>query len=247
MKEDEDPKWSYRAASDVDLSGMPRLQSERRELGLIGATWHGITRLLTKCLLAALIRVKVEDRHHLPEDGPFVLVANHTSHLDALLLASLLPARFTGRVYSIAAADYFFDTPSKTIFSTRWVNALPLRRGGASAKALATLRERLTVGDEVFVVFPEGTRSRSGKLQDFRPGIGMLVAGTTVPVVPCHIEGAFDIWPADSRLPRPGTVTLRLGEPMHFGETEHARGGWKTIAERLRASVAAHVERPTSS
>lgn len=90
-----------------------------------------------------------------------------------------------------------------------------------------------------YIIFPEGTRSRDGSLQRFKPGIGMLVAGTSVPVFPCAIVGAFDAWPAHEKRPRGGRVTLHVGAPICFDEVPNDRDGWNAVATRLQTAVAA--------
>ncbi len=237
MDDEDTSSWEYQKARDLDLKGRDRMCSELREVGLIGASLHGMARLLTRFFLFCLIRIKTVGMDNLPRDAPFVLVANHSSHLDALIISWILPARFTGKFFSLAAADYFFDTPSKTVFATRWVNALPLKRGKGGAKALGALKDRLTGGDCIFIVFPEGTRSRDGNMNPFKPGLGMLVAGTDVPVVPCYLKGAFDIWPADRKLPRPGSVKLSIGEPIAFPSVENNKAGWLEIREQIETAV----------
>lgn len=229
--------WEYPKASDLDLHGTNRLRSEKREVGLVGVTLHACARLCTKAFLRCLLRISVEGTDKLPHDLPFIIVSNHCSHLDALLISEVLPARFTGQFFSLAAEDYFFDTPSKSVFATRWVNALPMRRGKAAAKALGTLRERAVAGHCGFILFPEGTRSRNGDMAAFKPGIGMLVAGTEVPVVPCHIKGSHTVWPAENKLPRKGKVSIQFGEPLEFVNAKNEKCGWLEISRTLQESV----------
>ena len=235
--DDKGEDWTYRMASDLDLTGPARMRSERREVGLVGASIHGVARLLTKAFLRLFLRFEIEGFENLPDNAPFVIAANHGSHLDGLVLAETLPARFTGRIFSLAAADYFFEKPSRTVFATQWVNALPLRRGGSAGKALGALRERLLGGDCIFLVFPEGSRSRDGTRSPFKAGIGMLVAETEVPVVPCHLAGTFEAWPPHRRFPRPGRVRIRFGEPEAFSDRENSRSGWIDIARSLEERV----------
>ena len=166
------------------------------------------------------------------------LVANHCSHLDALALCRAMPPRLTGRVFSLAAGEVFFDNPAASGFAAMAVNALPLWRGLTSAAAdLAPLRRRLVEDLIVLVLFPEGTRSRTGQMARFRPGVGALVAGTAVPVVPCLLRGTFAAWPASRRLPRPARVELTIGPAVHFAEAPHNRAGWIEVAARCEAAV----------
>lgn len=89
------------------------------------------------------------------------------------------------------------------------------------------------------VLFPEGTRSRDGRMGAFKPGIGMLVAGQDVPVVPCHVRGTFEAWPAHRGLPSPspGHVQVRVGQAITFADIPNERPGWEEIARRLEAAV----------
>jgi 1-acyl-sn-glycerol-3-phosphate acyltransferase len=101
------------------------------------------------------------------------------------------------------------------------------------------MRARLIEDELVYILFPEGTRSRDGAMGSFRPGLGAFVAGSQVPVVPCHIEGAFAAWPAVRRFPRPGKLRLRIGAPLHFADVAQDRTGWAEVAARSEAAVRA--------
>jgi 1-acyl-sn-glycerol-3-phosphate acyltransferase len=87
----------------------------------------------------------------------------------------------------------------------------------------------------VLIIFPEGTRSRTGQLQSFKPGIGALLAGCEVCVLPCYLEGAFRAWPKGRRLPRPRKVRLLIGPPRDFRREEDAA----MVAAELRKAVEA--------
>jgi 1-acyl-sn-glycerol-3-phosphate acyltransferase len=105
--------------------------------------------------------------------------------------------------------------------------------------ALAQLRRRLLEEPCAYVLFPEGARSRDGKMSPFKPGLGMLVAGTDVPVVPCHLDGCFQALAAEQRCPRPRRIRLRIGEPLNDAAVPNDRGGWLQVAaateERVKA------------
>jgi len=87
------------------------------------------------------------------------------------------------------------------------------------------------------ILFPEGTRSRDGSLQPFKAGLGMLTAGTAVPVVPCYLDGAFQAFPPTARWPRPRKIRLKVGRPLVFESIPNAREGWEHIAKECRAAV----------
>ena len=76
-------------------------------------------------------------------------------------------------------------------------------------------------------------------MSPFKPGLGMMIAGAPVPVVPCFIEGAFHAFRPETKVPRPLPISLRIGPPLLFSDVENARAGWQDIAARLEAAVTA--------
>ncbi|MGD1278651.1 MAG: lysophospholipid acyltransferase family protein [Tepidisphaeraceae bacterium] len=229
--------WELKPARDLDLPLHEQLKSVRREGGLINActniAWSG----LVAAYLAIFHRLSVDGRQYLPKSGPFVLVANHCSHLDSLVLASAVRWRMKSRVFPIAAGDTFFSSPLMGILSTLLINALPMWRTKICSHGLADLRERLANDRCVYIVFPEGTRSRTGALARFKAGVGMLVAGTSVPVVPCRLHGTYQALPHDRRWPKPTKLRLKIGQPILFAEASNDREGWQTVATTLESAV----------
>lgn len=229
--------WKLEPAHDHGLPLGERLASVRRESGLLETVAHVVWWRGVRIYLKLAHRLRVEGLEHLPAEPPFVLVANHQSHLDALVLASQLPWRTRMRTHPIAAADTFFDSALTSAFAVTTLNALPMRRGRAGAHALDELRKRLIEERCAYVLFPEGTRSRDGKMGAFKAGVGMFLAGTDVPAVPCHIAGAFEAMPANRRFPRPWPIRLRVGEAVRFGGVANDREGWVRIARELEEAV----------
>lgn len=214
-----------------------RLASTDREPGPIEALGHRAWSCWISAYLRIWHRLQVHGRQHLPTDAPFVLIANHTSHLDALVLASLVPWRTRRSLYPIAAGDVFFERPSRAMLSSVLLNALPMRRRSMGRHALDGLRARLIEEPCGFILFPEGTRSATGDLQRFKAGLGMLIAGAEVPVVPCHLQGAFAAWPRTGKWPRPRPISVRIGAPLCFARTENTREGWLQIADDCHQAV----------
>src|SRR5262249_9903676 len=200
--------WSYEPARDLGLSVRDRTRSLKRECGLIQTGCHFAWGALVRTYLGFWHRLTVHGREHLPARPPFVLLANHASHLDALILAAPLPLTVRDRVFPLAAGDVFFEKASTSLFAMSLLNALPLWRRRCTPHALAELRARLVGEPCGFILFPEGGRSRDGAMTSFKPGLGMLVAGVDVPVVPCHITGAFAALPPNCQLPRPRKIVL---------------------------------------
>lgn len=229
--------WHYEQAQDLDQSLVERLRRFPRQPDLTIYALRTLAALVVRAWLRIYHRFEISGHEHLPSNGSFVMVANHTSHLDALCLLSALPLRKLHRAFPAAAQDYFFAALPRLAIAAIVVNALPLARQTHVRQSLDLCRQLLTNPGNILILFPEGTRSSTGQIGEFRTGIGMLVAGTNVPVVPCYIDGASKAWHKGVRLPRPRKVRLRIGEPQTFFNTPLAKGAAEHIAEELRLAV----------
>jgi 1-acyl-sn-glycerol-3-phosphate acyltransferase len=223
--------WSFRRAKDLGLSATERFRSTQRENGLLEMAFQVAWLSFVRVWMLIWHRLEIRGREHLPLETPYVLVANHASHLDALVLATVVPVQFMTRVVPIAAADVFFEKNALAAFTAVCANAFPIwrRRRMLGAHGLEELRERLLVDRFIYVLFPEGTRTRSGELQPFKSGLGVLVAGTSVPVVPCRLTGSFEAGPPGAIFPRPRKIIVDLGPPLCFGEVSNDHAGWQTV------------------
>ena len=231
--------WKYEPARDQHLPPAERLKSLQRESGLLAFLAQGAWRLTARSYLRIYHRLTVIGGERLPRTAPFVMIANHSSHLDALTLAAALPWHLRQRAFPIAAGDVFFQTKAASFFSALALNALPMWRKRCGTHALDELRERLVGEPAIYILFPEGTRTRDGKMGKFKPGLGRIVAASSVPVVPCHLHGAFHALPPSGRFPAPRRLTLRVGEPLVFSDQPDERRGWQEITDRLEAAVTA--------
>jgi len=182
-------------------------------------------------------RLEIHGLKNLPAQPSFVCVANHASHLDALALACALPGRWRDCVFPIAAGDTFFHTPAVAAFAAFILNALPMWRHHCGSHSLQILRDRLTGEPSIYILFPEGTRSRDGTLAPFKPGLGMLVAETNVPVVPCFLAGTFQAFQPGQKFPRPRKIILHIGPPLTFASAKNDRAGWLQAAAAAQAAV----------
>jgi 1-acyl-sn-glycerol-3-phosphate acyltransferase len=117
------------------------------------------------------------------------------------------------------------------------VNALPFARQTKVRQSLAVCGELLENPGNILIIFPEGTRSTTGQTQEFRSGIGALVAGRDVSVLPCYLDGTFRAWPKGKRLPRPHKVRLIVGEPRNYRLRMTAKSDICAIASELRDAV----------
>lgn len=227
-------EWDYQPTADFDKTPIERLRVFPRQPDML---WYGI-RLAVHAVLRLWLKVwhryRVVGREHLPIGEPFVMVANHASHLDALCLLSALPLKSIQKTYPAAAKDYFFTTMPKVAFSAIVVNAMPFDRKENPRESIDLCRELLATPGHALILFPEGTRSATGAMAPFKPGIGYLTAGTKVPVVPCYLDGAFRAWPKGAWLPRPYRLTLRIGEPLTFAGESNPKAVAATLEEKVR-------------
>ncbi|MEX0652795.1 MAG: lysophospholipid acyltransferase family protein [Phycisphaeraceae bacterium] len=226
-------------AKDLGLTHRQRTLSLNREAGLIETGLHMGWWGFMRTYLRLYHRMRVEGRSHLPAKPPFVLIANHASHLDALAMAAPLPWRHRDCIFPLAAGDVFFETPVLATFAMACINALPVWRNNCGRHALGELRKRLVEQPCIYILFPEGRRSEDGSLLEFKAGLGMMVAETGVPVVPCWLGGAHEAWARDAIVPRPRKIVMRIGEPLDFAGIRNRREGWSKIADRARAAVVA--------
>ena len=230
-------EWRFEPAHDFGLSAEQRRLSLRREVGLESAISCFLWRSITRLYLAIAHRLRIRGRENLPRRAPFILVANHASHLDAIILGAILPFRFVGAVFPIAAGDTFFTKRASSIFATAFMNALPIWRKNCGAHSLEDLRERLLQAACIYILFPEGTRTRTGEMASFKPGLGRLVAGTNVRIVPCYLNGTYAALPAAGVLPHWKKISVRVGKPLSFVETTNDRAGWESIAAATEYAV----------
>jgi 1-acyl-sn-glycerol-3-phosphate acyltransferase len=144
--------------------------------------------------------------------GPCVIVANHNSHADTAALIAALPAR--RRPVVAAAADYWFGGGCRAWSSRMLCAAFPVRRAGGGGADLAAAARMLAAGHDV-IVYPEGTRSRDGRIGDFHRGAVRLAALAGVPLVPAGITGTRTLLPPGGPARR-ARVTVRFGAPIQI-------------------------------
>ena len=181
-------------------------------------------------------RFEVVGQEQLQTNRSLVIVANHSSHLDTLCLLAALPVRKLHRVFPAAAADYFFQRPPRTWIAGA-VNAFPFGRRIHVRRGLSMCRQLISQPGNILIMFPEGTRSTTGRTQPFKLGVSALVAGRDVTVVPCYLDGAFNAWPKSRRLPRPKKIRLIVGAPRNYLSYTADKAELGMIASELEQAV----------
>ena len=167
---------------------------------------------------------------------PIVFVANHASHLDALVIAASLPSDLRRRLAVAASADYFFDAWWRAIPSALLVNSLPLHEGSDAVTEV----QRLLDGGWAVLVFGEPSRSDDGSVHPFDPQVGTLALRVTAPIVPVGVRGTFSAMPRGRFRIRTGRprVSVRFGAPMRPEPGDSAAAFATRVTEAVRGLIA---------
>lgn len=168
--------------------------------------------LFNRVLMRVLFGLRVEGLENLPERGSFVIAPNHVSYLDSFVVAAALDYRLLRRTYWAGWTGAAFGNPLTRLIS-RLAQVVPIDPERAGVSSLAFGAAVLARGKSL-IWFPEGERSPTGELQQFRPGIGMLLDHFQTPVVPASIHGTYEAMPRGRAMIRPTKVTIVFGEPL---------------------------------
>lgn len=194
--------------TDPDDSLMPStipqsdLATERSRL------WR-VLRWPARFLVWLLFDLKVYGRRHVPKYGGVLIVCNHQSNLDPVLVGS----RLQRPLNYIAKSELFHRRVAAQLI--RGLNGFPVRQGRSDVGAVKETIRRLQNGHLVNI-YPEGARTPDGSIQALQKGAALIIRKANVPVIPAVIVGAFDAWPIHRKYPRPAPVHIRFGRALQF-------------------------------
>jgi 1-acyl-sn-glycerol-3-phosphate acyltransferase len=179
--------------------------------------FYPLTRLWTK---------KINGLNNIPKDGNFIVAANHASYVDHLMLSSIMAVHIDKKIHYLAKKEHF-----ETFFQRIWhthTGAIPIDRQAGGKEALG-LAIKYLKNNKVIGIYPEGTRTLTGKLQRAKTGIARLALAAKVPILPIGLVGTFDILPKGKRVPKFKRATINIGKPLYFDEYYGKENDKKTI------------------
>lgn len=173
--------------------------------------WEVIKTMLG-IVLFCFYRLRVYNTHLLPKSGPVLLLCNHQSYMDLIMIGMAIPDR------------HFHPMARKTLFKNRvfaWfisrLNSIELDQTKGDIRAIRTAIERLRQG-HLLLLFPEGSRTADGRVHDFQEGVMLLIKRARPTIVPAALEGAYDAWPINGKPRLRGRIAIMLGEPIPADE-----------------------------
>jgi long-chain acyl-CoA synthetase len=215
---------------------------EEREIyvpSLVRTVGNRAADVLQRVFYERVLDTKLEGQSNVPVHTNFIVAANHSSHLDMGLVKMALGEQGRDMV-ALAAADYFFDNKYKRAVMDNFTSLVPIERSGSLRQSLRHARSFLDRGYNA-LIFPEGTRSISGEMADFKPIIGYLALNTRTGILPVHVSGTYEAFPKGSTILKSREVGARIGRFLAIEELEEmSKGMPRAEAYRLVAALVRH-------
>jgi long-chain acyl-CoA synthetase len=195
--------------------------------------------IVTRLFYEQFLNTKYEGSTNIPPHTNFIVTANHCSHLDMGLTKMALGDAGRDMVV-LAAADYFFDTKYKRAVMENFTNLVPMERTGSLRQSLRHARDYLDRGYNA-LIFPEGTRSMTGQMAEFKPVVGYLALHSRVGILPLYLHGTYEAFPKGSAVIKSRDVGARIGRFLEIEELEEMTDGMpRAEAYRLIATLVRH-------
>jgi 1-acyl-sn-glycerol-3-phosphate acyltransferase len=169
--------------------------------------WQASVKFIARLTAVGLFQIRCHGRELVPSTGGGLMLANHQSNLDPILIGACSDRRLN----YLARKSLFRFAPLRWLMNS--FDAFPIDREGNGLGGIKETLKRLKRG-ELVLMFPEGTRTPDGEVRAMKPGFTVLAKRAGVPLVPVALDGAFDAWPRQRRLPRRAMIHVQFGEPI---------------------------------
>jgi 1-acyl-sn-glycerol-3-phosphate acyltransferase len=191
--------------------------------------WYEFLHVVCRLAAVVVFRTRVSGRQFVPKTGGALVLSNHQSHFDPVLVGLACDRRLN----YLARETLFGFAPFRWLIHS--LDAIPIDREGLGLGGLKETLRRLKCG-ELVLIFPEGTRTRDGQISALKPGFVALARMGKVPLLPVAIDGAFDAWPRWKKLPRRAKIHLAFGPPITPDEVDALDD------EQLIAAIASRLQ-----
>ncbi len=191
-----------------------------------------------RALYDNVLETRIHGAGHVPPFGGYIVAANHASHLDMGLVKYALGEQGDALV-ALGAKDYFFEDPVRRMYFENFTNLVPMERHGSLRESLRLAGDVIKNG-YILLIFPEGTRSDTGVMTDFKPSLGYLAMTNKCGILPMYLAGTHEAMPKGSWLPKEREVGVHIG-PFLTYENVVKLAGERSRAESYR-HISQHVE-----
>lgn len=204
---------------------------------------NSIVDLAQETLYSNVLNTTITGQTNVPMHTNFIVAPNHASHIDTGLVKKALGKDVAEQTVAVAAADYWFDTKYKRAYMNNFTTLVPIERTGSLRQSLRHVTKILNEGFNA-LIFPEGTRSQTGEIDEFKPIIGYLALNQKIGILPIHIWGTFEAFPKGMTIPAKDSIGAKVGAQVgRFLEYDELREMTKGVpnAEAYRL-IAARVQ-----
>jgi len=187
--------------------------ASKTQRSLLKRVWYSFLQVVCRLTAITMFRIRCHGREWVPRDGGALVLSNHQSHLDPVLVG----VACNRRLNYLARKTLFKFAPLAWLIDS--LDAIPIDRDGSGLGGLKETLKRLKRG-EMVLIFPEGTRTSDSEVAALKPGFCSLAKRSGVPLVPVAVDGAFDSWPRWRRYPRRSLIHVAFGPPLLPEQTE---------------------------
>jgi long-chain acyl-CoA synthetase len=211
---------------------------------LVRKVGNAVVDLAQDTLYSNVLDTTIEGEGNVPQHVNFIVAPNHASHIDTGLVKRALGKDVAEQTVAVAAADYWFDTKYKRAYMNNFTTLVPIERTGSLRQSLRHVTQILHEGYNA-LIFPEGTRSTTGEIAEFKPVIGYLVLNQKIGILPMYLWGTFEAYPKGMTIPSRDSIGAKVGAKIgKFLSYEELRdmteGVPNTEAYRLIAARVQH-------